>query len=195
MKHARIEKEPLGLFTTAIIGMLAVAYLSMYLFGCMSTQEFTKVKFLAPAEVLAIQDTEYIPPEPEVVKPEYVEEEVYYEEGYYYDDSYYYESSYSYSGSTSGYDYDFMRDGVRYGEDGTRYTWYSQNVLPGGGLTALNNNGRHVNEQGYICDGDGYIACASNDYPEGTILETPFGEAKVYDSGCSSGTVDIYTDF
>ena len=79
-------------------------------------------------------------------------------------------------------------------EDGVRYTWYSQNVLPGGGLTELNANGRHV-EGGYVVDGDGYIAVASSDYEKGTVIETPFGTAKVYDTGCASGTIDVYTNF
>ena len=76
----------------------------------------------------------------------------------------------------------------------TKYTWYSQRVLPGGGLTELNNNGRHV-EGGYVVDGDGYIAVASSDHEIGTVLDTPFGVAKVYDTGCASGTVDVYTNF
>lgn len=80
-------------------------------------------------------------------------------------------------------------------EDGeTRYTWYSQNVLPGGGLDELNANGRHV-EGGYVVDGDGYIAVASSDHEKGTVIETPFGTAKVYDTGCASGTIDVYTNF
>lgn len=79
-------------------------------------------------------------------------------------------------------------------DDGVRYTWYSQNVLPGGGLDELNANGRHV-EGGYIVDGDGYIAVASSDYEKGTVIDTPFGTAKVYDTGCASGTVDVYTNF
>lgn len=79
-------------------------------------------------------------------------------------------------------------------EDGVRYTWYSQNVLPGGGLDELNANGRHV-EGGYVVDGDGYIAVASSDYEKGTVIDTPFGEAKVYDTGCASGTIDVYTNF
>lgn len=95
----------------------------------------------------------------------------------------------------SQYDGDFQSAGVVYGEDGTRYTWYSQNILPGGGLDELNANGRHVDESGYIRDGDGYIAVASSDHDMGTVLDTPFGKAKVYDTGCSSGTVDVYTDF
>lgn len=119
----------------------------------------------------------------EIVKTVYVEPEP--EPEYYYEDSGYY----------SGYSNDFKSEGVRYGEDGTRYTWYSQNVLPGGGLTELNNNGRHVDDQGFIRDGDGYLAVASSDYPKGTIVSTPWGDAKVYDDGCSSGTIDMYTDF
>lgn len=79
-------------------------------------------------------------------------------------------------------------------EGGVRYTWYSQNVLPGGGLTELNENGRHV-EGGFVKDGDGYIAVASSDYPKGTVVDTPFGEGKVYDTGCESGKIDVYTNF
>lgn len=99
---------------------------------------------------------------------------------------------YAYSGSYAGNS--FKSAGVVY-EDGVRYTWYSQNVLPGGGLHELNANGRHVNDQGYICDANGYIAVASSDHEMGTVIDTPFGEAKVYDTGCDSGTVDVYTDF
>ena len=106
----------------------------------------------------------------------------------------YYEESY-YEPYTSCYENDFRSAGVVYGEDGTRYTWYSQNVLAGNGLIELNNNGRHVNEDGYVCDGEGYIAVASSDHEQGTIVETPFGTGKVYDSGCASGTIDVYTDF
>ena len=79
-------------------------------------------------------------------------------------------------------------------DGGVRYTWYSQNVLPGGGLAEMTANGRHV-EGGYVVDVDGYIAVASSDYENGTVIETPFGTAKVYDTGCESGTVDVYTNF
>ena len=88
---------------------------------------------------------------------------------------------------------DFRSMGVVY-QDGTRYTWYSQNVLPGNGLDELNGNGRHV-EDGYVKDGDGYIAVASSDHEIGTVVDTPFGPGKVYDTGCDAGTIDIYTDF
>ena len=91
---------------------------------------------------------------------------------------------------------DFKRAGIVYDENGTRFTWYSQNVLPGGGLTALNNNGRHVGENGFIYDGDGYIAVASDDTPQGEIVDTPWGKGKVYDSGNGSGNgYDVYTNF
>ncbi len=83
------------------------------------------------------------------------------------------------------------RNGVVY-YNGHRETWYSQKVLPGGGL---NIPGRHVASDGTIRDADGYICVASSDLAKGTIVETSLGTGKVYDSGCSSGTVDIYTNW
>ena len=81
-------------------------------------------------------------------------------------------------------------------EDGEHfYTWYSERVLPGGGLSELNSNGRH-SEDGFVKDGDGYIAVASCDYEKGTVIETPFGAAKVYDTGyLAPGQIDVYTSF
>ena len=108
----------------------------------------------------------------------------------YYEDYYYEEPAY-YGG---GYDHDFIREGV-IEQDGVEYTWYSQRVLSGGGLDELNDNGRHVDDEGFIRDGDGYIAVASSDYEVGTVVDTPFGEGKVYDSGCDSGVIDVYTDW
>lgn len=76
--------------------------------------------------------------------------------------------------------------------NGHRETWYSQKVLPGGGLKIP---GRHVDSRGLVCDGNGYICVASSDLVKGTIVETSLGTGKVYDSGCASGTIDIYTDW
>lgn len=76
--------------------------------------------------------------------------------------------------------------------NGIKYTWYSEKVLPGGGL---NIPGRHVDGNGYVCDGDGYICVASCDYPQGTVLSTPFGPAKVYDVCPTSGIVDVYVSW
>lgn len=80
-------------------------------------------------------------------------------------------------------------------EDGRLYTYYSERILPGAGLTELNSNGRHV-EDGFVKDGDGYIAVASSDEPMGTVVDTPFGQGKVYDTGyLQPGQVDIYVAF
>ena len=103
----------------------------------------------------------------------------------------YYVPSYDLSDGISASEFQFL--GV-VEDEGVRYTWYSQNVLPGGGLDELNANGRHV-EGGYVVDGDGYIAVASSDHEKGAVIDTPFGTAKVYDTGCASGTIDVYTNF
>lgn len=77
--------------------------------------------------------------------------------------------------------------------NGWRWTWYSQNVLPGNGL---NIPGRHVDENNYICDENDYICLATYELPQGTVVDTPFGkQGKVYDTGCPSGTLDVYTNF
>jgi peptidoglycan hydrolase CwlO-like protein len=76
--------------------------------------------------------------------------------------------------------------------NGHTETYYSQKVLPGGGLDIP---GRHVASDGTIRDSDGYICVASDDYPKGTIVETSLGTAKVYDTGSGSGNIDIYTDW
>ena len=77
--------------------------------------------------------------------------------------------------------------------NGWRWTWYSQNVLPGGGLDIP---GRHVDSSGFVCDGDGYICLAASSLSKGSVVSTPFGrDGKVYDSGCAAGTLDVYTNF
>ena len=78
--------------------------------------------------------------------------------------------------------------------NGHKETYYSQRVLPGGGLSIP---GRHVAEDGTIRDENGYICVAADPsfLPYGSIVETSLGTGKVYDSGCAYGTVDIYTDW
>ena len=73
-------------------------------------------------------------------------------------------------------------------------TYYSQNKLPG---NSLNIPGRHVADDGTVRDGDGYICVAANSsyMSKGTVVKTSLGPAKVYDSGCASGTIDIYTNW
>lgn len=83
------------------------------------------------------------------------------------------------------------RKGVVY-FNGHKETYYSQKVLPGGGLRIP---GRHVAADGTIRDKDGYICVASSDLAKGTVVQTSLGTGKVYDCGCASGTIDIYTNW
>ena len=78
--------------------------------------------------------------------------------------------------------------------NGHRETYYSEKVLPG---TGLNIPGRHVADDGTIRDKDGYICVAADPsyLAKGSVLITSLGPAKVYDSGCAYGTVDIYVSW
>lgn len=80
----------------------------------------------------------------------------------------------------------FMSAGVVHWS-GYKFTYYSQSVLPGGGLSIP---GRHV-EGGFVRDGDGYI-CVANDRPKGTVLDSPWGACKIYDRGTSGNHIDVY---
>ncbi len=74
-------------------------------------------------------------------------------------------------------------------------TYYSQKVLPGGGLDIP---GRHVAMDGTVRDELGFICIsASPDYlPKGTTIMTSLGPAKVYDQGqMDIETIDIYVDW
>ena len=78
--------------------------------------------------------------------------------------------------------------------DGHKETYYSENVLPGVGL---NIPGRHVAEDGTIRDGEGYISVAADPsyLSRGSVVMTSMGPAKVYDTGCAYGTIDIYVNW
>lgn len=76
---------------------------------------------------------------------------------------------------------------------GWTWTYYSEKVLPGEGLYLP---GRNTDENGFICDGDGYICLASTALSWGTIVDTPFEkQGKVYDSGCDSHILDVYVSW
>lgn len=81
---------------------------------------------------------------------------------------------------------------IEYGE--YRYTWYSEQVLPGGGLDIP---GRHVDEDGYICDENDYICLASDTLCKGTVVYTPLGkDGKVYDCGPGADDIlDVYVSW
>lgn len=76
--------------------------------------------------------------------------------------------------------------------NGHTETYYSQRVLPGGGLGIP---GRHIASDGTIRDSSNYIVVASDDYPKGTVVQTSLGAGKVYDSGSGKGNIDLYTDW
>ena len=77
---------------------------------------------------------------------------------------------------------------VKYGN--FYYTWYSEKVLPGGGLKIP---GRHHNNLGFVADINGFIVGASDSLPRHTVVDTPVGlKAKIYDCGPGLGIVDLY---
>lgn len=78
--------------------------------------------------------------------------------------------------------------------NGNKETYYSQRVLPG---NSLNIPGRHVADDGTVRDGDGFICVAANPAyrQRGDVLITSLGPAKVYDTGCSYGIIDIYVNW
>lgn len=85
------------------------------------------------------------------------------------------------------------RGGVAY-YNGHKETWYSQKVLPGGGLKIP---GRHVADDGTIRDENGFICVAADPsfYAKGATLMTSLGPAKVYDCGCAYGIIDVYVNW
>ena len=84
----------------------------------------------------------------------------------------------------------FESDGV-WQDENYRYTWYSSNVL-----YHYRTPEWTAGSDGIYRDSKGYVVVASSDLPQGTVVEgTPFGACKVYDSGCASGTLDVYTNF
>lgn len=83
----------------------------------------------------------------------------------------------------------FKSQGVIY-QNGIRYTYYSSNVLYHYRTPEWN-----AGSDGIYRDSAGYIVVASSDHSQGSVVSTPFGAGKVYDSGCASGTIDIYTNF
>ncbi len=78
--------------------------------------------------------------------------------------------------------------------NGHKETYYSERVLPGTGLSIP---GRHVADDGTIRDEEGYISVAADPsfLPRGTVVMTSLGPARVYDTGCAYGTVDIYVNW
>lgn len=122
-------------------------------------------------------------------------EDTYIEENYDYDNSY---DDYNYTDNTSYYNADYTAE--EFQELGIiswgmyRYTWYSELDMPGEDLII---EGRHIDENGFVCDIDNYICVASDSLDRGTIVDTPFGkQGKVYDCGCGyDDIIDCYVSW
>lgn len=74
-----------------------------------------------------------------------------------------------------------------------KYTYYSEQVLPGGGLQIP---GRWSDGL-FVRDENGYLCVASNEHNFGDIVATPFGDAIVYDmiGDGVTGVIDIYVSW
>ena len=141
-----------------------------------------------------------VEPTPFVVEEEIVPEETYYtsqvEETSYYAPQ---TTTYSYTppanpsptyNTPSSGTGNFQSDGVWY-DNNYRYTWYSSNAA-----YHYRTPEWSAGSDGVYRDSEGYVVVASSDYAQGTVIEdTPFGAAKVYDTGCASGTLDVYTNY
>ena len=78
--------------------------------------------------------------------------------------------------------------------NGWNWTYYLMSMFPGSTSTPVEN--RWINDEGFVCDQDGYIILASVDLDPYTVVETPFGYmGKVYDTGCPHGILDVYTNW
>ncbi len=77
---------------------------------------------------------------------------------------------------------------------GHRETYYSQKVLPGGGL---NIPGRHIAKDGTVRDKNGYICVAAHGkyLKQGQKVMTSLGPGIVRDTGCSYRTIDVYVNW
>lgn len=201
-------------FKIAIVVFITISVLSIIFAASVIFYETVTpnraIDAVAPHKAFAeLKEEIYIPEEPEEVieeEPEEVpevvedatpeeevifEEETYYEpetEYYYEEPVYYYEPEYYDPQPSVGSD--FQSDGV-WNDGQHRFTWYSSNVL-----YHYQTSEWTAGEDGIYRDADGYVVVASSDYSNGTVVEdTPFGPAKVYDSGCASGTLDVYVNW
>ena len=107
--------------------------------------------------------------------------------------AYYYEPTYyapSYSGVQGDPDGLNSFVGVVDGPNGTIETAYSSNVL-----YHYRTNEWTPDEYGFYRTSDGYYVVASNEYEDGTVIETSRGEAMVLDGGCDAGYIDFYTNW
>ena len=116
--------------------------------------------------------------------PEEEPEEEEYAEEYYYEPVYY--GGYT-GGSTATSMHDLVNgQGRAYDDNGTSYTYFYDVCGD------LDIPGEHKDADGVSYDGDGYIVVAADGHDYGEVIDTPFGQGKVYDKGSGYGNVDIY---
>ena len=71
-----------------------------------------------------------------------------------------------------------------------RFTWYSSKVL-----YHYRTPEWTTDESDIYRDKDGYVVIASYSHKMGTVIDTPFGDGKVYDKCGVAGTIDIYVNW
>ena len=100
------------------------------------------------------------------------------------------------AGASAYYSGDEFRFEGRVVDGDHEYTWYSEDVLPGEGLDIP---GRHVDDEGYVRDGDGNLCVASNGYSYGSVIDVPFGDGKAVVYDCcedeSDELIDVYVSW
>lgn len=84
----------------------------------------------------------------------------------------------------------FASQGVRSGVASDTETWYSSQDRYHKDTAEWS-----VDEEGYYRDAEGYYVVASDDFPEGTVIETSKGQARVLDDGTDGGNVDFYVSW
>ena len=71
-----------------------------------------------------------------------------------------------------------------------RFTWYSSKVLYHYRTPEWTTDDANIYR-----DKDGYVVIASYSHKMGTVIDTPFGEGKVYDKCGVAGTIDVYVNW
>ena len=180
-----------------ILGMVAIVLAIILFAGIWYIFQTEKAKIQNSVDMSdEIVLTEYVPPvEEEEPEEEAVEEEDYIyqelvEEEYYEEPTYYEEATYEPEESYSNGSGLTKQSGVNQ-YNGRRETYYSSNVLRHYRIDEW-----HTDENGVWRDSDGYVVVAADDIPEGGLVDTSFGEGKVYDCGVGyDGGTDIYTNW
>lgn len=182
-----------------IAAAIVAVSMAMCLFGCSSEGEniveeaSSGVILTEISDIPLTEEEEIESEEEEIEKIDIVHEEdgarEATEEDYYVEQTYY-ESVYgapSYTAPSGGSGTLNSYDGINY-YNGNKETYYSSNVL-----YHYMTPQWTLREDGVWTDAEGYVVVASSDLAYGSTVDTSLGMGKVYDSGCASGVVDVYT--